>query len=94
MAPRRAWPQAMRRKRRVGVLTWWPEDDPAGRTQTAALAEGLAVLGWSEGNNIQVDYRRGSGEPGRMGVAGQGSGRAAPGCPGRCRHPGGHRIAG
>ena len=62
-----AWPQSTRRKRRVGVLTWWPEDDPAGRTQTAALAEGLAALGWIEGNNIQVDYRRGSGEPGRMG---------------------------
>ncbi len=64
---RSAWPQSARRKRRIGVLTWWPDDDPAGRTQTAALAEGLAALGWIEGNNIQIDYRRGSGEPGRMG---------------------------
>ncbi len=64
---RRAWPQPARGKRRIGVLTWWPEDDPAGRTQTAALAEGLAALGWAEGNNIQMEYRRGSGEPGRMG---------------------------
>ncbi|MBV9240208.1 MAG: hypothetical protein JOZ94_30605, partial [Xanthobacteraceae bacterium] len=53
---RNAWPQSARRKRRIGVLTWWPEDDPAGRTQTAALADGLAALGWIEGNNIQVDY--------------------------------------
>jgi putative ABC transport system substrate-binding protein len=67
VAPLRAWPQAARRKRRIGVLTWWPDGDPAGRTQTAALAEGLAALGWVEGNNIQIDYRRGSGEPGRMG---------------------------
>ncbi len=57
----------MRRKRRIGVLTWWPDDDPAGRTQTAALAEGLAALGWVEGKNIEIEYRRGSGEPGRMG---------------------------
>jgi putative tryptophan/tyrosine transport system substrate-binding protein len=63
---RRASPQMTRRKRRIGVLTWWPEDDPAGRTQTAALAEGLAALGWVDGNNIQIEYRRGSGEPGRM----------------------------
>jgi putative ABC transport system substrate-binding protein len=69
VAPSRgAWPQVMSRKRRrIGVLTWWPEGDPAGRTQTAALAEGLRVLGWIEGNNIQIEYRRGSGEPGRMG---------------------------
>ena len=67
IAPLRAWPQGLRRKRRIGVLTWWPDDDPAGRTQTAALAEGLAALGWIEGDNIQIEYRRGSGEPGRMG---------------------------
>ena len=67
IAPLRAWPQVTRRKRRIGVLTWWPDDDPAGRTQTAALAEGLAALGWIEGDNIQIEYRRGSGEPGRMG---------------------------
>ena len=67
IAPLRAWPQVTRRKRRIGVLTWWPDGDPAGRTHTAALAEGLAALGWIEGNNIQIEYRRGSGEPGRMG---------------------------
>ena len=67
VSARNAWPQSARRKRHVGVLTWWPDDDPAGRTQTAALAEGLAALGWIEGNTIQLDYRRGSGEPGRMG---------------------------
>ena len=67
IAPLRAWPQVARRKRRIGVLTWWPDDDPAGRTQTAALAEGLAALGWVEGSNIQIEYRRGAGEPGRMG---------------------------
>jgi putative ABC transport system substrate-binding protein len=64
---RRAWPQATRRKRRIGVLTWWPDGDPAGRTQTAALTEGLAALGWVEGNNIQIEYHRGSGEATRMG---------------------------
>jgi len=67
IAPLRAWPQVTRRKRRIGVLTWWPDGDPAGRTQTAALAQGLAALGWIEGDNIQIEYRRGSGEPGRMG---------------------------
>jgi putative tryptophan/tyrosine transport system substrate-binding protein len=91
VAPLHAWPQAARRKGRIGVLTWWPDGDPAGRTQTAALAEGLAALGWVEGNNIQIDYRRGSGEPGRMGWLAKDLVAQRPG-PDRCRHAGGHRM--
>jgi putative tryptophan/tyrosine transport system substrate-binding protein len=57
-----AWPLAARaqqgeRMRRVGVLIALPENDPELQKWIAALRRGLEKLGWSEGRNIQLDYR-------------------------------------
>jgi putative ABC transport system substrate-binding protein len=56
-----AWPLAARaqqgeRVRRVGVL-YGPEDDPQVKAQLVAFQHGLETLGWSEGRNVQVEYR-------------------------------------
>jgi putative tryptophan/tyrosine transport system substrate-binding protein len=59
-----AWPltanaQQGDRMRRVGVLmnTGNPEDDAESRARMAALRQGLEKLGWTEGHNIELDYR-------------------------------------
>jgi ABC-type uncharacterized transport system substrate-binding protein len=64
-----AWPLAARaqqeRMRRISVLLSTSETDPEGQTQAAALRQGLQELGWTEGRNIQIDYRWSAGDPGR-----------------------------
>jgi len=55
-----AWPVAARaqRMRRIGALIGGAaETDPESRGRVAALREGLAQRGWSEGHNIRIDYR-------------------------------------
>jgi putative tryptophan/tyrosine transport system substrate-binding protein len=52
-------------RRRIGVLLSTSETDPEGQTQAAALRQGLQELGWTEGRNIQIDYRWSAGDPGR-----------------------------
>ena len=58
-----AWPLAARaqqaeRMRRIGALIGGAaETDPESRGRVAALREGLAQHGWSEGHNIRIDYR-------------------------------------
>ena len=57
-----AWPVAARaqqgeRVRRIGVLTNLAENDPEARSRNAALLEELQQLGWTEGRNVQIDYR-------------------------------------
>jgi putative ABC transport system substrate-binding protein len=56
-----AWPLAARAQqldpvRRIGVL-FGPEDDPQVKAQLAAFRYGLDRLGWSDGRNVQIDYR-------------------------------------
>ncbi len=56
------WPFAARaqqpaRVRRVGVLLNLEEQDPESKTYIAALLKQLGELGWTVGNNLQVDYR-------------------------------------
>ena len=55
-----AWPVAAQGQaepiRRIGVL-FGPEDDPQVKAQLAAFRNGLERLGWSEGRNVQIDYR-------------------------------------
>src|SRR5436190_10380447 len=56
-----AWPFAARaqqpdRVRRVGVLMGI-SDDPEGQARVAVFRQTLAVLGWTEGRNVQFIYR-------------------------------------
>jgi len=41
----------------VGLLIPNAENDPEGQTRKRALLSGLQELGWTEGRNIEVDYR-------------------------------------
>src|SRR5260221_2797862 len=48
--------------RRIGLLTAsFAADDPEMRARIAGFAQALRELGWSEGNNVQFDYRSGAG---------------------------------
>jgi putative ABC transport system substrate-binding protein len=60
------WPLAVRaqqgeRMRRIGVLMNIAADDPDAQIRLAALLQGLQQLGWTVGQNIQIDYRWGAG---------------------------------
>jgi putative ABC transport system substrate-binding protein len=57
-----AWPLAARaqqgeRMRRIGVLAYWPANDPEGQARLAAFAQALTQLGWSDGRNLRIDTR-------------------------------------
>src|SRR5262249_11130055 len=55
-----AWPLAARAQqgeRRVGVLVALAENHPEVPKWIAAFRRGLDKLGWSEGRNVQFDYR-------------------------------------
>ena len=61
------WPLAARaqqseRKRRVGVLMGLSADDAEAQDRIAAFVHGLQHLGWTDGRNLQIDYRRGAGD--------------------------------
>jgi putative ABC transport system substrate-binding protein len=59
-----AWPRivsAQERVRRVGVLLNLAVDDPESRRRVTALVQTLGELGWTEGRNLQIDYRSGLG---------------------------------
>ena len=63
-----AWPLAVRaqqseRERRVGVLMGLAADDAEAQGRIAAFVQGLQQLGWTDGRNLQIDYRRGAGIP-------------------------------
>src|SRR5690242_5270683 len=65
-----AWPlvargQASDQMRRIGVLLNLAPDDPETRTRLAAFLDALQQLGWSEGRNLQIDYRWGMGDANR-----------------------------
>ena len=44
--------------RRVGVLMAQASGDPEGQVRIVAFLEGLRDLGWVEGRNIRIEYRR------------------------------------
>jgi putative tryptophan/tyrosine transport system substrate-binding protein len=54
--------QQRERARRVGVLMGLAESDPEGQARISAFRRTLQSLGWTEGKNIQVDYRWASGD--------------------------------
>ena len=62
-----AWPLAARaqqgeRTRLIGVLTPLAEGDPEGQARIAAFREGLSKLGWTEGRDVQIEYRSFAGD--------------------------------
>jgi ABC-type uncharacterized transport system substrate-binding protein len=61
-----AWPLPARgqqggRVRRIGTLTGIG-DEPTMQARLAAFRQGLQELGWSDGGNLQIDYRWGEGD--------------------------------
>jgi len=54
--------QQNERKRRVGVLMGLAADDAQAQDRIAAFEQGLQQLGWTDGRNLQIDYRRGAGD--------------------------------
>jgi putative ABC transport system substrate-binding protein len=60
-----AWPLLTRahqpeRMRRIGVLWPYTEADPDSQSRIASLRQALLELGWTEGRNLQFDYRWGA----------------------------------
>jgi putative tryptophan/tyrosine transport system substrate-binding protein len=56
------WPLAARaqqgeRTRRIGVLMPFTATDPQVQIRNAAFLQGLQQLGWTVGQNVQIDYR-------------------------------------
>jgi putative ABC transport system substrate-binding protein len=56
------WPvvagaQQAARMRRIGALMGWPENDPEAQAALAAFVQGLQLLGWADGRNVQIDTR-------------------------------------
>ena len=65
------WPLVARAQqtdhmRRLGVLMSVTEADAQGQTRVAALKLGLLEHGWIEGRNLEIDYRWGGGDSGRL----------------------------
>jgi putative tryptophan/tyrosine transport system substrate-binding protein len=67
-----AWPVAARaqqeRMRRIGVLMGLSESDDEGPPRVAAFRQELQNLGWTEGQNLQIEYRWGAGDADRIGT--------------------------
>jgi putative tryptophan/tyrosine transport system substrate-binding protein len=66
-----AWPLAARaqepgRMRRVGVLLALFDSDPEGQPRIAAFQRELESLGWTQGRDIQIEYRWASGDADRF----------------------------
>jgi putative tryptophan/tyrosine transport system substrate-binding protein len=56
------WPlvaraQQRERMRRIGVLMPLAADDAAAQARNAAFLQGLQKLGWTVGQNVQIEYR-------------------------------------
>src|SRR5207253_4808362 len=42
---------------RVGMLIGYAENDQETQARLAAFRQGLELRGWTEGRNVQIDYR-------------------------------------
>src|SRR5215813_11979923 len=63
-----AWPLAARaqqseRTRHVAILMSGAEGDPETQARLAGIRQGLSRFGWSEGRNVEIDYRYASASP-------------------------------
>jgi hypothetical protein len=64
------WPLAARGEqpdhmRRIGVLMSLAESDPEGQSYLEAFQKHARNLGWVEGANLRIEYRRTGGSPTR-----------------------------
>lgn len=57
--------QSRKRTPRIGIIPSSGEGDPQSDAQVATLLASLEVLGWKEGQDIQVELRRHGGDAGR-----------------------------
>ena len=58
--------QQTERGRRIGVLLLGDENDPAAKPLLPAFTQALAELGWTDGRNVRMDVRWGSGDSNRI----------------------------
>jgi putative tryptophan/tyrosine transport system substrate-binding protein len=65
-----AWPLAARAQReqvrRIGVLASLPSDNPEGMARLTAFVQSLQQLGWTDGQNVRIDYRWAAGDAERI----------------------------
>ena len=61
----RAQQQPTAGARRVGVLSPQATTDPGGQRRISALVQALEHLGWTDGGNVQIDYRWAAGDTDR-----------------------------
>jgi putative tryptophan/tyrosine transport system substrate-binding protein len=66
-----AWPLVARaqqgeRMRRIAVLMNLAADDPQSMARITAFLQGLQQLGWTDGQNVAIEYRWGGGDPERI----------------------------
>jgi putative ABC transport system substrate-binding protein len=45
------------RPRRVGVLMFYPENDPLGHARLKVFEDSLEKLGWADGKNVRIEVR-------------------------------------
>ena len=66
-----AWPLAARaqdgeRVRRIGLLMSGDEINPVAKPSVSAFTQALADLGWTDGRNVRMDFRRYGGDTNRI----------------------------
>jgi putative tryptophan/tyrosine transport system substrate-binding protein len=65
-APLMARAQTLDRPRRVGVLSPFASTDSDTLGHLEVIRSELAKLGWKDGQDVQIDYRWGDGDPARI----------------------------
>src|SRR5262245_37509398 len=68
------WPLAALAQRsdrtwKIGVIMGFPESDPQARPRVNAFLAALKELGWSDRDNIKMDFRWATGEANRIRAA-------------------------
>src|SRR5438874_4666298 len=61
LAPHDATAQPADRMRRIAMLSGFAATDPEAQARVAALQQGLKELGWTEGRNVSIEFRWGTG---------------------------------
>jgi putative ABC transport system substrate-binding protein len=64
-----SWPvaaQAQQPLRRIGVLLTFAVDEPETKAGITVFQQGLQQAGWSDGRNVQIEYRVAEGDADRI----------------------------